>query len=113
MSVGDRLRLGIISLMAVGMRTGRNSRSHEGLQILAVAGIAGVILNPFDGPSVTGVLARSLLPLLVAGQIHCPSPFTGLFCCAFCVLPPSCGLGCPPVATFSGVTNSSPPSSFG
>ena len=46
-------------------------------------------------------------------EIHCPSPFTGLFCCAFCVLPPSCGLGCPPIATFSGVNNSSPPSSFG
>nr|DAI25283.1 MAG TPA: hypothetical protein [Caudoviricetes sp.] len=70
MSVGDRLRLGIISLMNGGMRTGRNSRSHEGLQILAVAGIAGVILNPFDGPSVTGVFAGSLLPLLVAGHIH-------------------------------------------
>lgn len=70
MSVGDRLRLGIISLMTDVMRTGRNSRSHEGLQILAVAGIADVILNPLDGPSVTGVLARSLLPLLVAGQIH-------------------------------------------
>ena len=69
-SVSHWLRLGIISLMIGGVRPGRNSRSHEGLQILAVAGIADVILNPFDGPSVTGVLAGGLLPLLVAGQIH-------------------------------------------
>lgn len=70
MSVGDRLRLGIISLMIGCMRIGRSLRRHEGLQVLRGAGIAGVVLNPFDGPSVTGVLAGSLLPLLVAGQIH-------------------------------------------
>lgn len=69
-SVSHRLRLGIISLMIGCMRIGRSLRRHEGLQVLRGAGIAGVILNPFDSPSVTGVFAGSILTLLVAGQIH-------------------------------------------
>ena len=81
---------------------------HVTLQVL-VAESAGVAAeNAFASRIIQGFHVESEL-----FEIHCPSPFTGLFCCAFCVLPPSCGLGCPPVATFSGVTNSSPPSSFG
>lgn len=58
--------------MVGGLRSGGRClcRGHEGLQVLRIAGITGVILHPFDGPSVTGVLTGFVLTLLVAGQVH-------------------------------------------